>query len=87
MNYINLLKIILNQYINFLFLLKADNKRGYKKLGFGNKNYQDFTEHKNQERRRRYLKRAKGIKDKDGNLTYKNKNSANYWSIKYLWDG
>lgn len=71
----------------FFVYVKADNKRGYKKIGFGNKNYQDFTEHKDLERRRRYLKRAKGIKDKDGNLTYKNKNTKNYWSIKYLWDG
>ena len=42
-------------------------------------------DHGDKERRRRYLARAKGIKDKNGNLTWKNKNSANYYSIKYLW--
>lgn len=68
----------------FFVYVRSDNKRGYKKIGFGNKNYEDFRQHKDQERRRRYLKRAKGIKDKDGNLTYKNKNTSNYWSIK-LW--
>jgi len=42
-------------------------------------------DHGDKERRKRYLSRAKGIKDKNGNLTWKNKNSANYYSIKYLW--
>jgi len=31
------------------------------------------------------LARAKGIKDKNGNLTWKDKNSANYYAIRYLW--
>ena len=76
-----------NSKYKFFVYVKADNKRGYKKIGFGHKNYLDFTQHKDPERRRRYLARAKGIKDKEGNLTYKNKNSANYFSVKYLWNG
>lgn len=36
-------------------------------------------------RKKSYLARAKGIKDKAGNLTYLDKNSPNYYSIKYLW--
>ena len=36
-------------------------------------------------RRRRYLARAKGIRDKSGKLTWRDKNSANYYSIRYLW--
>ena len=76
-----------NSKYKFFVYVKADNKRGYKKIGFGDKNYKDFTQHKDPERRRRYLARAKGIKDKEGNLTYKNKNSANYYSVKYLWNG
>ena len=43
------------------------------------------SNHLDKERRKRYLKRAKGIKDKNGKYTYKDKNSANYWSVKYLW--
>jgi len=35
--------------------------------------------------RANYLARAKGIKDKEGKLTYKNKNSPNYWSVHFLW--
>tara|TARA_R110002096_G_scaffold40913_7_gene111080 strand:- start:3430 stop:3693 length:264 start_codon:yes stop_codon:yes gene_type:complete len=76
-----------NSKYKFFVYVKADNKRGYKKIGFGDKNYKDFTQHKDPERRKRYLARAKGIKDKEGNLTYKNKNSANYFSVKYLWNG
>ena len=35
--------------------------------------------------RKNYLARSAGIKDKQGNLTAKNKNSANYWARKMLW--
>ena len=63
-------------------------KDGKKKLiHFGDSRYEDFTQHKDKERRKSYLKRAKGIKNKKGELTYKDKNSANYWSIKLLWNG
>jgi len=41
--------------------------------------------HNDKERRRLYLARAKGIKDKNGNLTWNNPESANYYSVKYLW--
>ena len=33
-----------------------------------------------------YDRRSKGIKDGQGKLTYKNKNTANYWSRTYLWN-
>lgn len=32
-----------------------------------------------------YIKRSAGIRDKNGNLTKNNKNSANYWARKILW--
>lgn len=41
--------------------------------------------HYDEKRRKNYLTRSIGIKDKQGNLTYNNKNSPNYYSIKYLW--
>ena len=41
--------------------------------------------HYDKKRRVSYLKRAKGIKDKNGKLTYLNKTSPNYYSVKYLW--
>lgn len=42
-------------------------------------------DHNDKDKRKNYLARAKGISDKNGNLTYKDKNSANYWAIKILW--
>ena len=74
-----------------VYVIKNDKK---KLIHFGDSRMQQFKDklkhysnldHGDKERRRRYLARAKGIKDKNGNLTWKNKNSANYYSIKYLW--
>lgn len=56
-----------------------------KEIHFGDTRYDDFTVHKEPERRERYLKRAKGIRDKEGRLTHKDKNSANFWAINLLW--
>ena len=42
-------------------------------------------DHNDKERRKSYIARAKGIKTKDGKLTWNNKESANYYSIFYLW--
>lgn len=65
-----------------------NEKTGQPKLiGFGLRGMQDYTQHKDEKRRKSYLARAKGIRDKQGNLTYKNKNSANYWAIRKLWAG
>ena len=78
------------------FKSKAKNKKfsvyvmknGKKTLiNFGDSRYEDFTQHKDKKRRENYLKRAKGIKDKNGNLTWKDKNTANYWSVHYNWAG
>jgi len=65
-----------------------NEKTGKPKLiHFGDKRYKDFRQHRDQKRRASYLARAKGIKDKQGRLTWKNKNSKNYYSVKYLWNG
>ena len=67
---------------------KTDHPKGSKKLiHFGDSRYQDFTQHKDEKRRQSYLKRAKAIRNKKGELTYKDKNTANYWSVKTLWNG
>ena len=63
--------------------VKSD-KGNPKKIGFGLKGYQDFTQHGDKMRQKSYLARAKGIRDKQGNLTYKDKNTSNYWAVK-LW--
>ena len=59
---------------------------GKRLIHFGDASMEDFTQHKDEKRRKSYLSRSGGIKDKDGKLTKDNKNSANYYSRKYLWD-
>lgn len=65
-------------------------------IHFGDTRYEQFEDqtplklyshlnHFDKKRRMNYLQRAKGIKDKNGNLTYLDKNSPNYYSVKYLW--
>jgi len=70
----------------FFVYVKADNKKGYKKIGFGDKRYEDFTQHKDKKRQKSYCSRSAGIRDKQGKLTKNNIDSPNYWSRKILWD-
>ena len=73
---------------NKKFSVYVKNKKGEKRLiHFGDSRYEDFRQHKDEKRRLSYLKRAKGIRNKEGKLTWKDKNSANYWSIRLLWNG
>lgn len=67
-----------------------------KTIHFGARNmghYKDKTglwkelDHLDPKRRKNYLSRAKGIKNKEGKLTYTNPLSPNYHSIKILWNG
>ena len=67
-------------------------------ISFGQKGYEHFKtsdlipmplhvypEHGDLVRRKNYRNRASKITDKYGNLTYKNKNSANFWAYTLLW--
>ena len=56
-----------------------------KKVHFGSPKYEDYTIHKDKERRDKYLSRATKITNKNGELTYTNPESSNYWSIHLLW--
>ena len=67
-------------------IVKSDTGKD-KIIHFGDSRYQDYRQHKDEKRRASYLARAKGIKNKKGELTWKDKNTKNYWSVKYLWDG
>ena len=58
---------------------------GGKKVHFGSPKYPDYTIHKDKERRDKYLSRATKIKNKQGELTYTNPESSNYWSVNLLW--
>ena len=56
-----------------------------KKVHFGSPKYEDYTVHKDKERRDKYRARAMKIKNKKGELTYTNPESSNYWSVHLLW--
>ena len=56
-----------------------------KKIHFGSSNYSDYLIHEDKERKDRYLARAKKIKNTQGELTYNNPESANFWSVNLLW--
>ena len=73
-----------NKFKFSVYVMKEGKKR---LIHFGHSDYEDFTQHKDLKRRENYLARAKGIKNKKGELTYKDKNTANYWSVFYLWKG
>jgi hypothetical protein len=67
-----------------VYVMKVDSKR---LIHFGDSSMEDFTQHKDENRRKSYLARAKGIKNKNGDFTWLDKNSANYYSVRLLWKG
>ena len=56
-----------------------------KKIHFGSSQYPDYLIHKDKDRKERYLARAEKIKNKQGELTYTNPESSNFWSVNLLW--
>ena len=61
-------------------------KEGKKKLiHFGSKGMEDYRQHRDKDRRKSYLARSAGIRNKEGKLTKDDKNSSNYWSRNVLW--
>ena len=66
-----------------VYVMKDGKKR---LIHFGDSTMEDFTQHKDEKRRKSYLARSAGIRDKSGKLTKDDKNSANYWSRKVLWN-
>ena len=71
-------------------MVKVNNKT----IHFGDSSMQHFKDktglwkskdHGDKERRKNYRKRASGIKNKKGELTFKLPSSANYHSYNILW--
>lgn len=56
-----------------------------KVIYFGDPRYEDFLDHMDPDRRERYRARASKIRDKKNRLTYKNRNSPNFYSYHLLW--
>ena len=66
----------------FSVYVMKDGKR--KLIHYGDSRFLDYTNGATKQQRKSYLARAKGIRNKQGNLTWKDKNTANYWAVK-LW--
>jgi hypothetical protein len=60
------------------FIITSDNKKVY----FGQATASDFSIHKNEERKLRYIKRHQ----KNENWTKTGINTAGFWSRWYLWN-
>lgn len=56
-----------------------------KLIHFGDKNMKDFTQHGSEKRRKSFLARSGGIRNKSGQLTKNDPFSSNYWSRRVLW--
>jgi hypothetical protein len=56
-----------------------------KEIHFGNKNYSDYLQHRDSERRLRFRKRASKILLKNGKYAYKDKNQPAYYAYHILW--
>ena len=66
-----------------VYVKDGNNK---KLIHFGDSNMKDFRQHKDPARRKNYLERSGGIRNKQGQLTKGLKTSANYWSRRVLWN-
>ena len=64
---------------------KYDYVENNKKTSFGAKGYQDYLDHKDNERRKNYRKRHSGIYTKEGKKAIGIKGSPAYLSYNLLW--
>ena len=87
-------KSITNANKKYSVFVKRNNKTQL--IHFGDRHMQHYKDrtkqkkwkhmnHNDKQRRASYLARAHGIKNKSGQYTARDNNSANYYSIKYLW--
>ena len=81
---------------NKKYRVTFEYKKDIHTVDFGDKRYQQYKDstplklysslnHNDKNRRKNYLARSRGIKNKNGDLTKNNPLGANYWSIRYLW--
>jgi hypothetical protein len=56
-----------------------------KQIHFGARDYSDYLDHKDIDRRNRYRARARGIMLASGNPAYMDKNQPAYYAYRILW--
>jgi hypothetical protein len=91
MSLINGKEYFVSEKTNKKLKVKVNNKW----IHFGDNRYEHYYDktglldkalnHGDDLRRKRYLQRATKIKDKEGNYTVNDKNSANYWAVRVIW--
>jgi len=54
-------------------------------IHFGDDRYDDYTTHRDRDRRDSYRKRSSSITNRYGKRTYKDRNYANFWAYHLLW--
>ena len=65
---------------NYKYVVEYNDK----KIHFGSAKTEDYITHQDKDRRQKYLKKVKKIKDKDGQLTCELPFYPNYWSVNLL---
>lgn len=56
-----------------------------KRVHFGAVGYSDYLQHKDKDRRRRFMARHKAIKLKDGSAAHKNPMQSAFWAVRSNW--
>lgn len=70
---------------NKKLVVLAKKGKKTKVVHFGHPDYEDYTMHGDPVRRKDYLKRSGGIRNKEGKLTRNDKFSSNHWAREILW--
>lgn len=76
------IKIVDKRYKRAVLARKGNE---FKLIRYGHVDYEDFTTHKDPERRDRFRKRFRGILKSNGKPAYKDKWQAAYWAYNDLW--
>lgn len=77
--------IVLDDNTRYKRAVLARKGKFFKLIRYGNKDYEDFTTHKDEARRERFRTRFRGILKKDGKPAYRDKWQAAYWAYYDLW--
>lgn len=67
------------------YLVRFIHRGHLREVHFGHVDYQDYTQHGDEQRRHNYLRRSAGIRDGSGQPTKDDPMSPNYWSRRILW--
>lgn len=67
------------------YVVSFEYKGRHYTIRFGHKDFEDYHDHKDKQRRDRYIARASQIRNKSGALTRDDPTSRNCWAMHCLW--